>query len=135
MTNISKQCNFPSNRKLILFFTSEIAYPPDQKTSFDVHSPPAGTKQNRKAVVKSLFLSCGAVAPRTNRVARRSKFAPPTASFAGQEASVSNAAWKLRHQLIDLTNCLWDAFEKELLEFSIGESEKNDFNQPLPFNK
>lgn len=43
------------------------------------------------------------------------------------------AAWKLWHQLIDLTDRLWDAYEQEFLEFSIEKSEKNDFNRPLPF--
>jgi hypothetical protein len=43
------------------------------------------------------------------------------------------AAWKLWHQLIDLSDRLWDAYEQEFLEFSIEESEKEDFDRPLPF--
>jgi hypothetical protein len=43
-------------------------------------------------------------------------------------------AWKLWHQLIELTNCLWDAYEQGFLEFSIEESEMEDFNRPLPFD-
>ena len=49
-------------------------------------------------------------------------------------ALTPDAAWKLWHQLVDLTNSLWDAFEQEFIEFSIQESEKEDFNRPLPFD-
>jgi hypothetical protein len=41
------------------------------------------------------------------------------------------AAWKLWHQLVDLSDRLWDAYEQEFLEFSIQESEKED-SGPLP---
>lgn len=43
------------------------------------------------------------------------------------------AAWTLWHQLIKLSDDLWDAFEEEFLEFCIQASEKNDCNIPLPF--
>lgn len=41
-------------------------------------------------------------------------------------------AWKLWHQLIDLSDRLWDAYEQEFLEFSIEESELEDSSPPLP---
>jgi hypothetical protein len=57
-----------------------------------------------------------------------------TAGVNPEKRSLTPAdAWKLWHQLVDLTNCLWDAFEQEFLEFSIEESEKEDFNRALPF--
>ena len=36
-------------------------------------------------------------------------------------ALTPDAAWKLWHQLVDLTNALWDAFEKEFLEEHTGK--------------
>ena len=41
------------------------------------------------------------------------------------------AAWKLWHQLIDLSDRLWDAYELEFLEFCMQDSEKED-TVPLP---
>jgi len=57
-----------------------------------------------------------------------------TAGVNPDKSSLSPAAaWKLWHQLIDFTNALWDAYEQEFLDFSIEESEREDFNRPMPF--